>query len=652
VIADETRFELRISSQSCPHPVGRRSVMPQTCAARGVMLASVKRVPNEQTIQGRGMDTLIAEPVTASPASFPFPETFTLDWTDYCNAKCFFCPREEYEKRIGGSGGFIAFKNIMKLEPPLRAAKYFRITSGIGEPLLHPEVENILEWLYTINPAILLQVVTNGTTLTKDKAAWFAGHLDWLSVSLNAGNAEAHMRDMFSHLAKRGIDPQKRWELQIGRLTEFLGALPRGDRARVRFQMVTHRDNIKDMPEFVRLVSVMGGSQAVITNICVHPETVNSSLYWVRDLYNDIVEEACETGARLGVQVHAVRFFTHIKPQIDLDKVCRDPIDIAYVSRSSEGAPCCHWAEKKFPVDIYDRDDGFEQYWNNDTLRRLRQKRDFVSCLACGMSRVFDEMSFHFSPKLKETLIAERRISEVDSNNDYPDALLVRRCVENRLDLPSIRRSLLRLNLKSEMTASLEHEGLAALPALDRACWAAFRATGEPANRIDLSLAGSFIGIGWGPPIYDPQNRLSARWIAAGNVASVFVRVLPGISYGIRLTFHHLAPAELAEHVKLAIGDRVIETGWSVNKAGRAVLRAKVPDDLVRANGGRLWLRIGCLDPSSEPVSGQMSVMNLVILDHDISTIEASREEQTPFVRAIVAGLEQGSRSQVSTATH
>jgi MoaA/NifB/PqqE/SkfB family radical SAM enzyme len=598
------------------------------------------------------MDTLMTEPVTASPALFPFPETFTLDWTDYCNAKCFFCPREEYEQRIGGPGGFIPFENIKKLASPLRAAKYFRITSGIGEPLLHPEVEGILDWLYTINPTILLQVVTNGTTLTKDKAAWFAGHLDWLSVSLNAGNAEAHMRDMFPHLAKRGIDPQKRWQLQISRLTEFLGALPPQDRARVRFQMVTHKDNVKDMPEFVRLVSMMGGSQAVITNICVHPETVDSSLYWVRDLYNDLAEEACEIGTRLGVQVHAVRFFTHVKPEIDLDQVCRDPIDIAYVSRSSEGAPCCHWAEKHFPVDIYNRDDGFEQYWNNDTLRRLRQKRDFASCLACGMTRVFDEMSFHFSPKLKKGLIAEGRISEVDGENDYPDALLVRRCVENRLDLPSIRRSLLHLDLKPEMAAPLAHEGLAALPALDRACWAAFGLTDEPANPVDISLAGRFIGIGWGPPIYDAQNRLSARWITAGNVASVFVRVPLGITYEIRLAFHHIAPAELAKHIQLAIGNRVIDTRWSVDKAGRAVLRGRLPEELVGANGGRLWVRIGCLDPASQLVSGHMSVMNLAISDHDISTIEAAREERSPFVRAIIAGFEKRCGSQVSIPSH
>ena len=66
----------------------------------------------------------LAELATAMPPSRehfvkgrdPYPERVCLDWTDYCNAKCFFCPREEYEKQIGGSGGFIPFSKLKHLE--------------------------------------------------------------------------------------------------------------------------------------------------------------------------------------------------------------------------------------------------------------------------------------------------------------------------------------------------------------------------------------------------------------------------------------------------------------------------------------------------------------------------------------------------------
>src|SRR5215469_3822908 len=184
--------------------------------------------------------------LTRSRGRAPYPEQLVLDWTDYCNAKCFFCPRDEYEKEIGGRGGFIPFEVIKRLESVLREVKYFTISSAIGEPLLHPELKEILDWLYVINPSIMLRTVTNGTPLTGTKASWFSGHLDWLSVSLNAANGEAHMRDMFPHLAAVGTNAQSRWELHLRHLAEFIAALPPEDRRRIRLQMVAHKHNAKD----------------------------------------------------------------------------------------------------------------------------------------------------------------------------------------------------------------------------------------------------------------------------------------------------------------------------------------------------------------------------------------------------------------------
>ncbi len=564
------------------------------------------------------MSTLLAEKVTAlqsreaDPA--PYPRQLVLDWTDYCNAKCFFCWREKYEQEIGGMGEFIPFAKLKKLEDVLSKVEIFGISSGIGEPLLHPELDDILTWLYRINPSIRLQTVTNGTTLTAAKAAWFAGHLDWLSVSLNAANGDAHMRDMFPHLAKRGINAEKRFDLHVRHLTEFLAALPLDDRRRVRFQMVTHRYNVKDVVDFVRLVHRMGGFQAVFTNIAAHPETIDWSLYWIKDQYNDLIEEACEVGTRLGVQVHSVRFFTGVKPVFDLDKVCRDPIDIAYISRSSHASPCCHWTEAQIPVDYYNDEQGFEKYWNSDLLQRLRHKRDFASCRVCGMSRIFDETSFHFSPKLKQILIKEGRIAEINSENDFPDAALVRACADHKLDLPSIRRTLLAVGLPVEMAGAIETQGLAALPALDQACWDAFQKADLPLTGANLALAGPLLGIGWGTPIHEHQNRVSARWIGAVQQASVFVRVKPGAMCTLSFTIHHIHPAELQSRVGITVCGRALEMQTSRDIAGRSVLSVEVPEDLTEACNGRLWVRVGCL-AGGKPLAGHLSLMRLKLAD-------------------------------------
>jgi MoaA/NifB/PqqE/SkfB family radical SAM enzyme len=127
-------------------------------------------------------ETLAADQPTrqrqvASPSAAPYPQTLVLDWTDYCNAKCFFCQRAKYEETIGGKGEFIPFEKLRKLERVLSRIKFFGISSAIGEPLLHPELEEILRWLYEINPAILIRTTTNGTPLTASKAPLFAKHI-------------------------------------------------------------------------------------------------------------------------------------------------------------------------------------------------------------------------------------------------------------------------------------------------------------------------------------------------------------------------------------------------------------------------------------------------------------------------------------------
>jgi hypothetical protein len=89
-------------------------------------------------------------------ARAPYPEGILVDWTSYCNAQCFFCPRD-----IGPMvGEFVPLAKLTKLERVLSSVKYFSISSSIGEPLLHPELQQILQWLYRINPKILLRVTT------------------------------------------------------------------------------------------------------------------------------------------------------------------------------------------------------------------------------------------------------------------------------------------------------------------------------------------------------------------------------------------------------------------------------------------------------------------------------------------------------------
>lgn len=76
------------------------------------------------------MDIALADRIVTATAEAlyvdkaPYPEALVLDWTDYCNAKCFFCYREKYEREIGGKGEFIPFEKLRKLEKVLSNIKF------------------------------------------------------------------------------------------------------------------------------------------------------------------------------------------------------------------------------------------------------------------------------------------------------------------------------------------------------------------------------------------------------------------------------------------------------------------------------------------------------------------------------------------------
>lgn len=527
----------------------------------------------------------------------PLPKVMYVELADYCNLNCMFCGRGAYIDATGDKGGFIEVEKFKKLEQPLRAAEYLGLSGRIGEPLIHPKLDYILRWVYEINPTIRLRITTNGTALSRKKAELLAGHLDFLAISLNASNADAYFREM-RPVGRRSAEPQAWWDNLIRRITEFTEALPISDRGRVRIIAPVQRDNLDDVVEFVRLVSSMNCSHVILTPMFVHDDSkIDMSVYWIKDKYNDVMDEAAVIGTSLGLRVEAARFYTNPKLEnVDLEALCRDPLEAAYLNMEKVGgvAPCCQWTEELIPADIYGDSEGFERLWNHDIYRRLRMKRDSKSCRVCGITRAFDEVSFHFTPLLKKNLVASQRCAEAEIlGGGYPDSGLVRVCHSLSLDLPTLRRTVLKLDVPVERLNSIVHKGLRALPEIDRACWDAFLALDPPTDDGDVALGGCFAGIGWFQQDNDPAARVSARWMGGARVASVFIRLAPGYTYELRVTAHHLRSPEMANGLQLAVCEQPLQVRRSFKDDGTTLVTAELPREIAETYGGRLWLAIG-----------------------------------------------------------
>jgi hypothetical protein len=194
------------------------------------------------------------------------------------------------------------------------------------------------------------------------------------------------------------------------------------------------------------------------------------------------------------------------------------------------------------------------------------------------------------------------------------------------------------------MSEQIESLKLAALPALDQACWDAFQKLDAPAGPSDIYVAGPFIGIGWGPPAHNPGQKISARWLGGAMAASIFVRVTPGLDCVIYVTSAY--PSEMERRLQVEVCARRIEPRFSRDEAGRTLVVAFVPEDLTRLHDGRLWVRLACRDDAGEPLAGWLLVMRFSISQAD--AMAAGPEQLVIELERLVADNDASRRQQAA----
>lgn len=124
--------------------------------------------------------------------------TIEIEVTNYCNAKCVFCANKQLKR----SRGFLSvsdFESFVYKVLELNEDHFFRRYSekmypritfcGLGEPLLHPEISQIVRIAH--NAGMYTQLVTNGMLLTpKNLQQLKDAHLDEMAISLHSINSD------------------------------------------------------------------------------------------------------------------------------------------------------------------------------------------------------------------------------------------------------------------------------------------------------------------------------------------------------------------------------------------------------------------------------------------------------------------------------
>jgi len=313
---------------------------------------------------------------------YQYPQLLTLTLTTRCNLQCFICRREEFR------GEDLEFENIYKLKKAIARARWVMLR-GFGEPLLYPRFDDVLDYIYSLNPRKdLIQITTNGTRLSKQIADLLRGHLHSITISLNAAAPETYNRDM-----KNG-----KFHKTLNAIQDFFSGLDKKDRGKVTLFFVAHTRNFRELPDFVMLAKELGISSVSVGQYLVgSPEHSQYSLFHVKEEYNAIVEQAQSLGKELGIVFFARRRFFNEKRLSP--RQCLSPFTECLIEVKGTASPCCYCGSYRIG-NVFETN--FESVWFSEDYRQLRKKRHLEACRNCILFLPLDDYRTHFTPSFQE----------------------------------------------------------------------------------------------------------------------------------------------------------------------------------------------------------------------------------------------------------
>jgi len=124
--------------------------------------------------------------------SFDFPIRFNIEPTNYCNLSCSMCPREL--NRPFGYMDVSLFQKIID-ESILYGKRLIITVNKDGEPLLHPELPQMIKYAKDKKAAYKINFYTNGILLTETKSdEIIKSGLDTMHISIDAFTKETYKK--------------------------------------------------------------------------------------------------------------------------------------------------------------------------------------------------------------------------------------------------------------------------------------------------------------------------------------------------------------------------------------------------------------------------------------------------------------------------
>jgi sulfatase maturation enzyme AslB (radical SAM superfamily) len=113
------------------------------------------------------------------------PRTVSVALTNKCNCSCDFCYANKNDNTL-------TKEFVMNLAKEIDQLGALELTFGGGEPLVHPDLAQICEWIWK-NTSLGISITTNGHFLTQSKVDEIKNHVSSIRVSIDSLEPEYSM---------------------------------------------------------------------------------------------------------------------------------------------------------------------------------------------------------------------------------------------------------------------------------------------------------------------------------------------------------------------------------------------------------------------------------------------------------------------------
>jgi MoaA/NifB/PqqE/SkfB family radical SAM enzyme len=316
------------------------------------------------------------------------PRSLYLETTNRCDSKCQTCIRTFETLEPPADLTLERVQAIVAQFPVLERV----VLHGIGEPLLNPQIFDIVAYLKTRVASVLFN--SDAISLTSARARRLVDSgLDEYRVSMDAATAATYRR-------LRGVDRFERVTGNVARLVGLQRELGR-PAPRVSLWFTATRANVDELPDFVQLAADLGVGEVYVQRLVFNGlglATEANALHG--NLRSREVERLAEAEALATRHSIAMRASGLTNPLASLQASdetrpwsgCQRPWTLAYVTANGNVLPCCvsPWVARDYARLVLGNafHERFDEIWDGARYRKFRT--DFESttppdpCRGCG----------------------------------------------------------------------------------------------------------------------------------------------------------------------------------------------------------------------------------------------------------------------------